>query len=114
LLAIFAGLAMLLSAVGIYGVISYSTAQRTHELGIRAALGARAIDLLKLVISHAMLLSIAGLILGFLGSLALTRLLASLLFNTSATDVPTIIAVAAMLILWLSRPATSPPAAPPK
>ena len=99
LLAIFAGLAMLLSAVGIYGVISYSTAQRTHELGIRAALGARAIDLLKLVISHAMLLSIAGLILGFLGSLALTRLLASLLFNTSATDVPTMVAVAAMLIL---------------
>lgn len=99
LLGIFAGVALLLAVVGIYGVISYSVAQRTHEMAIRAALGARAADLLKLVIGRAMLLAAAGLGLGLIASFGLTRLLAGLLFNTSPTEPATLIAVGAVLSL---------------
>jgi len=99
LLGVFAGIALLLAVVGIYGVISYSVAQRTHELAIRAALGARADDLLKLVIGRAMLFAVVGLALGGVASVALTRLLASLLFNTSPTDPITLASVGAMLAL---------------
>jgi hypothetical protein len=99
LLGIFAGIALLLAVVGIYGVISYSVSQRTHEMAIRAALGARAADLLKLVIGKAMLLAAAGLALGLIASFGLTRLLASLLFNTSPTEPATLAAVGAVLSL---------------
>jgi putative ABC transport system permease protein len=97
LLATFAALALLLSAVGIYGVISYSVTQRTHELGIRAALGASQSGLLGLVIRHGMTLAFAGLVLGAAGSLALTRLLSTLLFGISPRDPGTLIAVGAIL-----------------
>jgi len=97
LLAIFAGLALLLSAVGIYGVISYSVTQRTHELGIRAALGASRSGLLALVIRNGMTLALAGLAIGLVGSLALTRLLSSLLYGISPRDPVTLIAVGAIL-----------------
>jgi putative ABC transport system permease protein len=97
LLTTFATLALLLSAVGIYGVISYSVTQRTHELGIRAALGASQGGLLALVIRHGMTLAFSGLALGVLGSLALTRLLSTLLFGISPRDPATLIAVAAIL-----------------
>ena len=97
LLTTFASLALLLSAVGIYGVISYSVTQRTHELGIRAALGASQRGLLSLVIRHGMTLALAGLILGAAGSLALTRLLSTLLFGISPRDPATLIAVGAIL-----------------
>ena len=97
LLATFAALALLLSAVGIYGVISYSVTQRTHELGIRAALGASQRGLLGLVIRHGMTLALVGLVLGAAGSLALTRLLSSLLFGISPRDPVTLIAVATIL-----------------
>jgi putative ABC transport system permease protein len=86
LLAIFAGIALLLAAVGIYGVVSYSVAQRVPEMAIRLALGASSGDLLKLVIGKTMLIVLVGLALGGVGALALTRVLASLLYDTSPTD----------------------------
>jgi putative ABC transport system permease protein len=86
LLAIFAGIALLLAAVGIYGVVSYSVAQRVHEMAIRLALGASPGGLLKLVIGKAMLMVLVGLALGGGAALALTRVLASLLYDTSPTD----------------------------
>jgi putative ABC transport system permease protein len=97
LLTTFATLALLLSAVGIYGVISYSVTQRTHELGIRAALGASQRGLLGLVIRNGMTLAFTGLALGAAGSLALTRLLSTLLFGISPRDPATLIAVGAIL-----------------
>jgi putative ABC transport system permease protein len=86
LLAIFAGVALLLAAVGIYGVVSYSVAQRAREMAIRLALGASPGDLLKLVIGKTMLIVLVGLALGAGAALALTRVLASLLYDTSLTD----------------------------
>jgi putative ABC transport system permease protein len=97
LLAIFAALALLLAAVGIYGVIGYSVTQRTHELGIRAALGASRGSLLAMVIRRGMRLTLMGLAIGMAGALALTRLLGSLLFGISPRDPVTLIVVAAVL-----------------
>jgi len=97
LLAVFAGIAMLLSAIGIYGVISYTVAQRTHELGIRAALGASAANLLGLVLRGGMLMTGLGLVLGFAGALGLTRWMASLLYGVGARDPLTIVAVGGIL-----------------
>jgi putative ABC transport system permease protein len=97
LLGIFATLALVLSAVGIYGVISYSVAQRTHEIGIRAALGAGGGRLLRLVMGQGMALALAGLTLGFAGSLGLTRLLSTLLFGVGARDPLTMAAAAGLL-----------------
>jgi predicted permease len=97
LLGVFAGIATLLSAIGIYGVISYSVAQRTHEFGIRAALGASTSDLLGLVLRGGALMTAVGLALGFGGALGLTRLMESLLFGVGARDPATIAAVGGIL-----------------
>ncbi|HEY9233145.1 MAG TPA: ABC transporter permease, partial [Blastocatellia bacterium] len=86
LLSIFAGVALLLAGVGIYGVMSYSVAQRTHEIGIRMALGARPADVLKMVIGHGLGLTVAGLTIGSVGAWFLMKLMASLLFEVSAND----------------------------
>jgi putative ABC transport system permease protein len=112
LLAIFAGIAVLLAAVGIYGVVSYSVAQRVHEMAIRLALGASPGGLLKLVVGKAMLMVLVGLALGGAAALALTRVLASLLYDTSPTDPMTWVAAGRCSQRWRSWPATSPPAAP--
>jgi putative ABC transport system permease protein len=97
LLAVFAGIALLLAAIGIYGVISYSVVQRTHEIGIRAALGASRGNLLRMVLVNGLTLMLIGLALGIAGSFAVTRLLSSLLFGIGARDPLTIAAVAVVL-----------------
>ena len=97
LLALFAALALLLAAVGIYGVISYSVTQRTREIGIRVALGARPRDVLRLVVGRGLWLACTGITLGLAGGLAVTRVMSSLLFGVGARDPATFAAVAALL-----------------
>ena len=99
LLGVFAGLAVLLSAIGIYGVVSYSVAQRTQELGIRAALGASRSVLLRMVLGHGLVLAVTGLVVGIGGSFGLTRWLATLLFNVKPNDPWTLGLASALLAL---------------
>ena len=98
LLGIFAGLATLLSSVGIYGVISYLAGQRTHEIGVRMALGAGRIEVLRMVLGQAGKLALLGVALGLIGSLALTHLMSSMLFGVTAHDPLTLCGVAALLM----------------
>ena len=97
LLAIFAGVAMVLAAIGLYGVMSYSVAQRTKEIGIRMALGARRPDVVALVVKQGMALVLMGIVAGTVLSLAMTRLIAGMLFGISATDPLTFAGVAMLL-----------------
>jgi len=97
LLAVFAGLSLLLSVIGIYGVMAYAVSQRTRELGIRMALGASRADLLRLVVLQGLRVTLMGVALGIAASLAVTRLVASLLFNVSPTDLVTFTVVPALL-----------------
>ena len=97
LLGMFASLALLLSAVGIYGVVAYSVTQRTHEIGIRIALGAKTSDVIKLVVNQGMMLVLIGVAIGLIGAIAVTRLMSSLLFGVGATDPLTLIGVSLLL-----------------
>jgi ABC-type antimicrobial peptide transport system permease subunit len=98
LLSIFAGLALILTAIGLYGVLAYAVAQRGHEIGVRMALGARSFDVVRSVVGYGMGLTLIGIVLGSAGALALTRLMSSLLFGVSTTDAWTQVVVA--VVLW--------------
>jgi len=107
LLSGFGGVALLLAAVGIYGLISYSVQRRTREIGIRVALGAGSGDVLKMVVAQGMRLALIGIALGWCAALGLTRLLSGLLFGVRAIDSvvfmisPITLAMVAFLAVWL-------------
>ena len=98
LLAVFAGLAVLLAAIGIYGVLAYSVAQRTHEIGIRMALGAERAAVLRMVTCDGLTLAALGVVIGIAGALGLTQLIASMLFAVRPTDPLTFISVSLLLV----------------
>ena len=97
LLGIFAAVALVLASVGLYGVMNYSATQRTQEIGIRMALGAKPGDILRLVVGQGIRLTFAGIVIGIVASFALTRVMSNLLFGITATDLPTFLGVSALL-----------------
>jgi len=98
LLSLFAGIALVLAIVGIYGVMSYSVTQRTHEIGIRMAIGASRADVFRMILSHGMKLTLIGVGIGLVGAFLLTRLMATMLFGVAPTDATTFGSIAVLLI----------------
>ena len=97
LLAIFAGLALLLASIGIYGVLSYLVGQRTREIGIRIALGAARRDVVRMILLDGARMTLIGIVIGIAGALALTQFMSSMLFGVSPTDLPTFLLVVIIL-----------------
>ena len=99
LIGIFAGVALLLASIGIYGVVSYSVSQQTHYIGVRMALGAQTSDILKMVLKQGLSLALAGIAVGVVAAFGLMRLLRSLLFEVQTTDVTTFAVVVGTLLV---------------
>ena len=99
LLTVFSVLALVLAAGGVYSVMAYSVAQRTHEIGIRNALGAQSSDIFKLIMGQGFTLAVVGVVLGAIAGFLLTRVMSNLLFTVSATDPKIFISVAVLLIV---------------
>jgi putative ABC transport system permease protein len=99
LLAIFSVVALIMAAVGIYGVMSYAVLQRTHEIGVRMALGAQRGDVLRLILQQGIILAVTGVLVGLAGAFGLTRVISTLLFDVTATDKTTFAAVAVGLFI---------------
>jgi putative ABC transport system permease protein len=99
LFSVFGTLALILAAVGLYGGLSYTVAQRRHEIGIRVALGAQPRDIVRMVLGEGLLLALIGIAIGVGGALALTRFLRSLLFEIKPTDPVTFVGIASLLVL---------------
>jgi putative ABC transport system permease protein len=97
MMGLFGALALILAAVGIYGLLSYAVTQRTQEMGIRMALGARVKDVLGLILKQGMMLVLIGEVFGLVGAFALTRLIRTLLFGVTPTDATTFVVVSAVL-----------------
>jgi putative ABC transport system permease protein len=98
LLSLFAGMALLLAAIGIYGVISYSVTQRQQELGVRIALGAQTADVMRMVLGEGAMLAMLGVVVGLVGAFCATPLIGSWLFGIGTSDLRTFVAVAAALV----------------
>jgi putative ABC transport system permease protein len=98
-IGLFAGVGLVLAAVGLYGIMSYSVARRTHEIGVRMALGAYQTDVLKTVLRQGLMLTLIGLAIGVAAALALTRVLRSLLYGVTPTDPMTFVAVSLLLMV---------------
>ena len=98
LFSLFAGIALVLAIVGIYGVMSYSVTQRTHEIGIRMAIGARPRDVFRMILGHGMKLALIGVVIGLVGAFALTRLMATMLFGVAPTDATTFAGISLILM----------------
>ena len=109
LFGVFAGVALLLAAVGIYGLMAYLVVQRTHEIGIRIALGARSSDVLRLVMNHGVKLAAIGIVIGLAAALALTRWIKSWLYGVSATD-PVTFSTSSIALLGVALGACLAPA----
>jgi ABC-type antimicrobial peptide transport system permease subunit len=107
--ATFAGLALVLASLGLYGVISYSARQRTREIGVRAAMGASAADVVKLILRQGMIMAGAGIVLGLIASAALTRIVNRYLVGVSSTD-PITFATVAVVLLGVAAVASWVPA----
>jgi ABC-type antimicrobial peptide transport system permease subunit len=90
---------LLLASVGIYGVVAYAVSQRTHEIGIRMALGARSVDVLRLVVRNGMVMAVVGVVVGLAGAFAITRVVGSLLFGVTPTDLITFLVVTCGLLM---------------
>jgi putative ABC transport system permease protein len=95
---LFAGLAFLLAVIGVYGVTSYAVSQRTREVGLRMALGAQRRDVTRMVLGEGIALALIGVAVGMIGAFAASRAIASMLFDVTATDLPTFVGTAALLI----------------
>jgi putative ABC transport system permease protein len=98
LFSIFAAIALILAVVGIYGVMSYSVTQRTHEIGIRMAIGAQPSDVFRMVLSQGMTLAVIGVALGLIGAYGLTRFMTTMLFDVQPTDPATFVVIAVLLV----------------
>jgi putative ABC transport system permease protein len=109
MLSIFAGVALVLASVGIYGVMSHMVTQRTHEIGVRMAMGAQDQDVMRMILGHGLVLTVIGTLIGIAGSMALTRVMTSLLYEVSTID-PITFVISPLLLIGVAMLASYIPA----